>query len=184
MFIAMLAMTIADPASKNMTTSYTPEANAIVVNNSISEIHKDNLLNVLSYSGKNYKIKGKLSGVATTYGAMFENRKTKSGDVFSHNRLSCAVPIGSSLFGKLLLITSHKTGKSVIVKANDVGNFGYDDGGNPNKYPTLGNDKAKRIVDLPQSAWVLLGVLDKNELDPKLNISLSDSIDVSVLESY
>ena len=53
----------------------------------------------------------------TMYHNRFEGRKTAHGDIFNHNLFTAAH--NKFKFGTLLLVTSKKTGQTVIVKVND-----------------------------------------------------------------
>ena len=50
-----------------------------------------------------------------------EGRKTASGEVFRTHSLTCAS--NTHKIGTKLLVTNHKTNKSVVVRVNDTGGF-------------------------------------------------------------
>lgn len=58
---------------------------------------------------------------ATYYADVFQGRRTKSGEIFDQNKLTCA----SNIFkiGTRLKITNIKNERSVIVEVNDTGSF-------------------------------------------------------------
>jgi len=58
---------------------------------------------------------------AVFYSDKFVGRKTKSSEIFSQNKLTCAS--NDYKIGDILEITNIKNGKSVIVKVNDSGAF-------------------------------------------------------------
>jgi len=69
------------------------------------------------FSQKNYN----KTGMASYYADKFEGRKTASGEIYKHSKLTAAhrtLP-----FGTKLKITNLKNGKSVIVRVNDRGPF-------------------------------------------------------------
>jgi rare lipoprotein A len=58
-------------------------------------------------------------GIASYYGKRFHGRRTASGERYDNNRLTAAHR--TYPFGSWLRVTSHRTGKSVIVRVNDRG---------------------------------------------------------------
>jgi rare lipoprotein A len=76
---------------------------------------------------------------ATYYADFFHGRKTKSGEVFNQNKLTCAS--NKFAIGSRLKITNIENGKSVIVKVNDIGPV-------DNKVIDLSKTAFKRIADL------------------------------------
>ena len=79
-------------------------------------------------------------GVASWYGAKFQNKRTASGERFNMNDLTAAhrtLP-----FGTKLCAHSPSTGKSVIVRINDRGPFLKD-----------------RVIDFSKAAAQALGIL-------------------------
>lgn len=56
-------------------------------------------------------------GIASQYAKRFEGRKTATGEVFRHSKLTAA----SNFFklGSMVRVTEKKTGKSVVVRIND-----------------------------------------------------------------
>lgn len=79
-------------------------------------------------------------GIASWYGAKFQNKRTASGERFNMNDLTAAhltLP-----FGTRLCAHSPSTGKSVIVRINDRGPFVKD-----------------RIIDFSKAAAQALGIL-------------------------
>lgn len=79
-------------------------------------------------------------GVASWYGAKFQNKRTASGERFDMNDLTAAHP--TLPFGTKLCAHSPSTGKSVIVRINDRGPFVKD-----------------RIIDFSKAAAQALGIL-------------------------
>lgn len=79
-------------------------------------------------------------GSASYYADKFVGKKTSSGELYSHEKMTCAhrtLP-----FGTILKVTCIKNGKSVFVKVNDRGPF-----------------KIGRVVDLSKRAALKLGLV-------------------------
>lgn len=79
-------------------------------------------------------------GSASYYADKFVGKKTSSGELYSHEKMTCAhrtLP-----FGTILKVTCIKNGKSVFVKVNDRGPF-----------------KIGRVVDLSKRAAQKLGLI-------------------------
>lgn len=79
-------------------------------------------------------------GIASWYGAKFQNKRTANGERFNMNDLTAAHP--TLPFGTRLCAHSPSTGKSVIVRINDRGPFVKD-----------------RIIDFSKAAAQALGIL-------------------------
>ena len=79
-------------------------------------------------------------GIASWYGAKFQNKRTANGERFNMNDLTAAHP--TLPFGTRLCAHSPLTGKSVIVRINDRGPFAKD-----------------RIIDFSKAAAQALGIL-------------------------
>lgn len=79
-------------------------------------------------------------GIASWYGAKFQNKRTANGERFNMNALTAAHP--TLPFGTKLCAHSPATGKSVIVRINDRGPFVKD-----------------RIIDFSKAAAQALGIL-------------------------
>lgn len=79
-------------------------------------------------------------GIASWYGAKFQNKRTANGERFNMNDLTAAHP--TLPFGTRLCAYSPLTGKSVIVRINDRGPFVKD-----------------RIIDFSKAAAQALGIL-------------------------
>ena len=79
-------------------------------------------------------------GIASWYGAKFQNKRTANGERFNMNDLTAAHP--TLPFGTRLCAHSPSTGKSVIVRINDRGPF-----------------VKHRIIDLSKAAAQALGIL-------------------------
>lgn len=79
-------------------------------------------------------------GIASWYGAKFQNKRTANGERFNMNDLTAAHP--TLPFGTRLCAHSPSTGKSVIVRINDRGPFVED-----------------RIIDFSKAAAQALGIL-------------------------
>ena len=79
-------------------------------------------------------------GIASWYGAKFQNKRTASGERFNMNDLTAAHP--KLPFGTRLCAHSPATGKSVIVRINDRGPF-----------------IKHRIIDFSKAAAQALGIL-------------------------
>lgn len=58
-----------------------------------------------------------IKGKASYYARMFEGRRTATGEIFRHSRLTAAS--NRFKFGTLLKVTNAKNGKTVVVKIND-----------------------------------------------------------------
>ena len=80
------------------------------------------------------------SGVASYYGARFAGRPTASGELFDPSELTAAHR--SLPFGSKVLVTSERTGESVIVTINDRGPF-----------------HRGRIIDLSRAAASQIGLV-------------------------
>ena len=65
--------------------------------------------------------KQKLSGMASWYGGYFHGRQTANGEIYNQDELTVAHK--SLPFNTYLQVTSHKTGKAVIVRVNDRGPY-------------------------------------------------------------
>lgn len=79
-------------------------------------------------------------GIASWYGAKFQNKRTANGERFNMNDLTAAHP--TLPFGTKLCAYSPATGKSVLVRINDRGPFAKD-----------------RIIDFSKAAAQALGIL-------------------------
>jgi rare lipoprotein A len=82
------------------------------------------------------------TGLASYYADKFEGRKTSSGEIYRHSKLTAAhrtIP-----FGTKLKVTNVENGKSVIVKVNDRGPF-----------------VKGRIIDLSKSAAIKIDLVKK-----------------------
>ena len=93
-------------------------------------------------------------GIASWYGAKFQNKRTANGERFNMNDLTAAHP--TLPFGTRLCAHSPSTGKSVIVRINDRGPF-----------------VKHRIIDFSKAAAQALGIL---HLRPDV-VALLDSSD-------
>lgn len=80
------------------------------------------------------------SGIASYYGDRFAGKPTASGEPFDPTALTAAHR--SLPFGSKVLVTSQRTGKSVIVRINDRGPF-----------------RAGRIIDLSKAAASRIGLV-------------------------
>lgn len=81
-----------------------------------------------------------LYGQASFYASKFEGRKTASGDIFRHAKLTAAC--NSLPLGTWIKVTNLRNGNSVIVRTND------------RLHP-----KTKRLVDLTKTAAQKLGFI-------------------------
>ncbi|NBX16663.1 MAG: septal ring lytic transglycosylase RlpA family protein [Proteobacteria bacterium] len=79
-------------------------------------------------------------GLASFYGPSFAGRRTASGEVYDHDRLTAAHP--TFPFGTLLLVRRVATGRYVVVRVNDRGPF-----------------VEGRIIDLSRAAAAKIGLL-------------------------
>lgn len=82
------------------------------------------------------------SGIASYYADQFVGRKTASGELYSHNKLTCAHP--TLPFGTRLKVTNPQNNTSVIVTVNDRGPF-----------------SKSRVLDLSKFAAIQLGIVQK-----------------------
>lgn len=82
------------------------------------------------------------SGIASYYADQFVGRKTASGELYSHNKLTCAHP--TLPFGTRLKVTNPQNNTSVIVTVNDRGPFAK-----------------SRVIDLSKFAAIQLGIIQK-----------------------
>ncbi len=80
------------------------------------------------------------TGLASYYADKFDGRKTASGEIYSHSKLTAAHP--TLPFGTMLKVTNLKNGKSVIVRVNDRGPF-----------------VKGRIIDLSKSAAIKIDAI-------------------------
>lgn len=78
-----------------------------------SSIKKLFLILILSFSFTSY------GQTASYYHNKFQGRKTASGEIYDHNKLTCASNIYK--LGTILKVTNLKNNKFVIVKVNDTG---------------------------------------------------------------
>lgn len=83
-------------------------------------------------------------GWASYYGDQFVGRRTASGEIYEHDKLTCAHP--SLPFGTRLKVTNTHNNKSIIVTVNDRGPF---HGG--------------RVIDLSKFAAEQLGFIAKGK---------------------
>lgn len=86
-----------------------------------------------------------ITGKASFYALKFEGRKTASGEIFSHKKLTAA----SNHFklGTWVKVTMIKTKKSVVVKINDRMSNSY--------------TKRGRIIDLSRAAAIKIGLIKR-----------------------
>ena len=101
--------------------------------------------------GKPYKIAGKTYypseqaysavGMASWYGSDFHGRRTANGEVFDRTSISAAHP--TMPLPSYARVTNLKNDRSIIVRVNDRGPFGFED----------------RIVDLSRAAAERLGIV-------------------------
>jgi rare lipoprotein A len=92
-----------------------------------------------------------LRGLASWYGAVWNGRKTASGETFDETKLTAAhktLPLGT-----LVRVTNLDSMRSVIVKINDRGTLA------PN-----------RVIDLSSAAAQELGMLEKGLVNVKLEV--------------
>jgi rare lipoprotein A len=92
-----------------------------------------------------------LTGTASYYAAKFEGRKTASGEIFRHSKLTAAcnvLPLGT-----WIEVTNIKNGKKVIVKTND------------RLHP-----KMTRIVDLTRTAATKLDFINAGLTKVKVRV--------------
>jgi rare lipoprotein A len=82
------------------------------------------------------------TGLASYYADKFEGRRTSSGEIYRHSRLTAAHR--TFPFGTKLKVTNVENGKSVIVKVNDRGPF-----------------VKGRIIDLSKSAATKIDLVKK-----------------------
>ena len=83
-------------------------------------------------------------GEASYYGKAHAGKKTKSGEIFNPRAFTAAH--NSLPMGTLIEVKSMETGKSIIVRITDTGNFG----------------KYKRVVDLSEAAANFIGIDKKH----------------------
>jgi rare lipoprotein A len=92
-------------------------------------------------AGADWVVKRVLKGDASWYGPGFNGNLTANGETFNQNAMTAAHP--SLPFGTKLRVTSHYTGRSVIVRVNDRGPYAGD-----------------RILDLSAAAAQIIGLDD------------------------
>ena len=61
------------------------------------------------------------AATASFYGERFHLKRTASGEIFDMNKMTCAS--NTHKLGTKLRVTNKETGKSVVVKVNDTGEF-------------------------------------------------------------
>ena len=102
-----------------------------------------------------------LKGIASYYANEFVGRKTASGEIYVHEKLTCAhrtLP-----FGTLLKVTNTTTKKSIILKVNDRGPF------SPN-----------RIIDVSKSAADSLGFIKSGTTEVTIELLNTKTEDIVV----
>lgn len=104
---------------------------------------------ILLYSSSTYARYDKTyqSGVASYYGQKLWGHRTSSGEIFNPDLFTAAhhtLPIGT-----YVLVTSHSTHKSIVVRINDRGEFW----------------KWRRIIDLSEGAAGAIGIDRKKGID-------------------
>lgn len=99
------------------------------------------------------------TGMASYYADKFEGNKTSNGEVYDHNKYTCAhrtLP-----FGTKLKVTLIKTNKSVIVRVNDRGPF-----------------KRNRIIDLSKKAASKIGLIQYGHGEVRVEqMSINETFD-------
>ena len=98
-------------------------------------------------------------GVASWYDSRGVGRHTSSGARFNPMQLTCAHP--TLPLGTKVLVTSERTGRSVVVTVNDRGPFGG------------------RIVDLSSAAAARIGMLGSGTASVTLQRATPDAIEVA-----
>ena len=83
------------------------------------------------------------SATVSWYGGYFHGRQTASGEKYNQNGMTCAS--NSHKIGTKLLVTNHKTNKSVVVRVNDTGGF----------------SKYGRTLDLSKGAFSKIALLSQ-----------------------
>ena len=123
-------------------------------------------------------------GAATYYtGKLFEGKPTKSGEIYSSIKLTCALPKRSKWApehkGKFYFVkvTNLENGRSIILSATDTGNFGLQKNGKRNKYPYVKlnysdntSEILEKVVDLSPVAYRELGGTGTRPFKAKLEI--------------
>lgn len=79
-------------------------------------------LDGLRVENERYKSSDIVTTKVSYYAEPFHGRKTRSGEIYDKNKLTCAA-IEEYAFGTLLRVTNILNGKEVVVKVNDRGNF-------------------------------------------------------------
>lgn len=85
---------------------------------------------------------------ATYYADFFNGRPTKSGEIFTQEKLTCAS--NKFAIGSRLKITNIENGKSVIVKVNDIG------------------PSSTKVIDLSKKAFKKIADLEKGRIKIKV----------------
>ena len=98
-------------------------------------------------------------GMASWYDSRGVGRRTSSGARFNPMQLTCAHP--TLPLGTKVLVTSERTGRSVVVTVNDRGPFGG------------------RIVDLSRAAAARIGMLGSGTASVTLQRATPDAIEVA-----
>ena len=87
---------------------------------------------------------------ASYYHDKYEGRVTRSGELFSQNKLTCAS--NTHPIGTILKVTNIENNKSVIVKVNDTGRF------------------TKVTLDLSKRAFKKIADLDNGIIDVLIDV--------------
>ena len=98
-------------------------------------------------------------GMASWYDLRRSGRRTSSGARFNPMQLTCAHP--TLPLGTKVLVTSDRTGRSVVVTVNDRGPFGG------------------RIVDLSRAAAARIGMLESGTTSVTLQQATPDVVEVA-----
>ncbi|MBC7412952.1 MAG: septal ring lytic transglycosylase RlpA family protein [Bacteroidia bacterium] len=105
----------------------------------------------LSNTDTSWTITSTTTGVASYYAKRFNGRRTSSGEIFNHQKLTCAHK--TLPFGTVLVLTNLRNNKKVTVKVND-------------RLP----QKSKRTVDLTLKAAKELDFITKGLTKVKIEI--------------
>lgn len=119
------------------------------------------LLFILVASTLSVQASDNFEGAASFYADKFEGRKTANGEIYIHNKYTCAHK--TLPFGTVLKVTNLTNNKSVVVTVNDRG-------------PYIGT----RVIDLSKSAAQQIKMV--NQGVAKVSIQVLKGGDASLLE--
>ncbi|MGV8168792.1 MAG: hypothetical protein ACP5N3_01935 [Candidatus Nanoarchaeia archaeon] len=173
--MAVLSFNVLSP-HQDRASHIDSEAVKSSINAASGKLKKENVADSANYVLSNLKLDFK-EGAATLYANRFVDSIAFAGQIYSHNDVFSAVPIGSAWAPKILETGKYEvailevkntvTGKTIKVPAYDIGNFGLTKYGRSNTYDSIsvGNKKLERVADFSPVVAKKLGIkvkYDKN----------------------